>query len=157
MIEFNATFLVAMFSFVVFIMIMNAIFYRPVLNIMIKRDEYINSNHMQAKDFSDKAEQYTAQREKKLHATQDNCRQKIKDIVEETQELANEKTRAAKEQSKAKIQSKKDILTREEQTLKNTVKSTVVSDLALSITTKLLGAKVEPQSVNYEIVNKIMD
>ena len=55
MIEFNATFLVAMLSFVVFIMIMNAIFYRPILNIMRKRDEYINSNYDEAKELSEQA------------------------------------------------------------------------------------------------------
>ena len=45
MVEFNATFLIAMLSFVVFIMIMNAIFYNPILDIMRKREEYINSNY----------------------------------------------------------------------------------------------------------------
>ena len=38
MMEFNATFLIAMLSFVVFIMIMNAIFYNPILSIIRKRE-----------------------------------------------------------------------------------------------------------------------
>ena len=45
MFEFNATLIVAMISFVVFMFIMNAIFYRPILNIIKKRDDYINSNY----------------------------------------------------------------------------------------------------------------
>ena len=45
MLEFNATFIVAIISFAVFIVIMNAIFYRPILEIIKKRDDYINSNY----------------------------------------------------------------------------------------------------------------
>jgi predicted PurR-regulated permease PerM len=57
MIEFNATFLVAMFSFVLFILIMNAIFYRPILNIIRKREDYIASNTESVQKFEQKAEE----------------------------------------------------------------------------------------------------
>ena len=70
MIEFNATFIVAMLSFVLFIMIMNAIFYKPVLNIMRKREEYINSNYQEAKEFSQRAEEFNTQRNEKIKETQ---------------------------------------------------------------------------------------
>ena len=49
MFEFNATLIVAMFSFVVFMFIMNAIFYRPILNIIRKRENYVNDNYEAAK------------------------------------------------------------------------------------------------------------
>ena len=55
MIEFNATFLIAMLSFVVFILIMNAIFYQPILNIIRKRDDYIDSNYADSKELLEKA------------------------------------------------------------------------------------------------------
>ena len=74
MIEFNATFIVAMLSFVLFIMIMNAIFYKPVLNIMRKREEYINSNYQEAKEFSQRAEEFNTQRNEKIKETQAKCR-----------------------------------------------------------------------------------
>lgn len=157
MIEFNATFIVAMLSFVLFIMIMNAIFYKPILNIMRKREEYINSNYSKAKEFSQKADEFETQRNEKIQETQAECRKNIKNIVEKAQDDANVKTSEAREQAKKEIQLKKDTLNVEEQNLKNTVKSTVVSDLASSITSKLLGKEVVPQSINYEIVNKVMD
>lgn len=157
MIEFNATFIVAMLSFVLFIMIMNAIFYKPVLNMMRKREEYINSNYQEAKEFFQRAEEFNTQRNEKIKETQAKCRIDIKNIVEAAQTDANSKTSEAREDAKAKIQAKKDALNVEEQNLKNTVKSTVVNDLASSITSKLLGQEVKPQSVNYEIVNKVMD
>lgn len=157
MIEFNATFIVAMLSFVVFILIMNAIFYNPILNIMRKREEYINSNYNGAKAFAEKANEFSADRETKLQETRAKCRHNIKNIVEAAQSQASEKTHEAKEQSKVKIQSKKDVLTNDEQKLKEAVKSTVVKDLASTIASKLLGEDASVSDVNYNIVNKVMD
>lgn len=157
MIEFNATFLVAMLSFVLFIIIMNAIFYKPVLNIMRKREEYINTNYNDAKEFSQKAGELNNHRESEIKKTQAQCRIQIKYAVESVQDEANSKMSAARVESKKKIQAKKDVLLQDEQKLKDTVKSTIVKDLASSITSKLLGQEIAPQSVNYEIVNKVMD
>lgn len=157
MIEFNATFLVAMLSFVVFIIIMNAIFYNPILNIMRKREEYINNNYNDAKSFTDKASELKTKHDSSIKETKAKCRTDIKNTVENAQSEANEKTHCAREYSKSKIQSKKDILLQDEQELKSTVKSTVVKDLASTIASKLLGENSTVNDVNYEIVNKVMD
>ena len=74
MIEFNGTFLVAMLSFVVFILIMNAIFYNPILGIIRKRENYINSNYEDAKRLKNEAEEFNTTRSAKLEQTQDKCR-----------------------------------------------------------------------------------
>lgn len=139
MIEFNATFLVAMLSFVVFIMIMNAIFYRPILNVMRKREEYINSNYDEAKNNSDESQKLDAERAEKLQQTQNQCRTDIKNIVEEAQNVASKNTQDARVKVKDEIQSRKDSLTRESEALEGALKSGVVTDLASSITSKLLG------------------
>ena len=139
MIEFNATFLVAMLSFVLFIMIMNAIFYRPVLNIMRKREEYINSNYNEANSNSEEAQKLDAQRTEKIQQTQNQCRTDIKNIVEEAQNIASKNAQDARAKVKDEIQSRKDSLTRESEALEGALKSGVVTDLASSITSKLLG------------------
>lgn len=139
MIEFNATFLVAMLSFVVFIMIMNAIFYRPVLNIMRKREEYVNSNYEDAKNNSEESQKLDAQRAEKIQQTQNQCRIEIKNVVEEAQNLASKNSQDARAKVKEEIQSQKDSLTKESEALEGALKSGVVSDLASSITSKLLG------------------
>lgn len=145
MVEFNATFIIAILSFVVFIIIMNAIFYNPILNIMRKREEYINSNYDEAKDFNEKAEEYTKQYDSKIKETQNSCRMNIRNIVEEAHKKANEKTQTAREQSKIDIQARKDNLSKDEENLKNIVKNTVVKDLASTIESKLLGNKISVQ------------
>lgn len=49
MLEFNATFLVSMISFIVFIIIMNAIFYKPILGVIEEREKFINDHYNDAK------------------------------------------------------------------------------------------------------------
>lgn len=139
MIEFNATFLVAMLSFVVFIMIMNAIFYRPILNIMRKRDEYINSNYDEAKEFSEQAEKLDIKKTETIQQTQNECRAEIKNVVENAQGLASKNVQDARTEVKNEIQLKKDSLVRESEALEGVLKSSVVTDLASSITSKFMS------------------
>ncbi len=139
MIEFNATFLVAMLSFVVFIMIMNAIFYRPILNIMRKRDEYINSNYDEAKELSEQAEKLDIKKAETIQQTQNECRTEIKNVVENAQGLASRNVQDARTEVKNEIQLKKDSLVRESEALEGVLKSSVVTDLASSITSKFMS------------------
>ena len=139
MIEFNATFLVAMLSFVVFIMIMNAIFYRPILSIMRKRDEYINSNYDEAKELSEQAEKLDIKKAETIQQTQNECRTEIKNVVENAQGLASKNVQDARTEVKNEIQLKKDSLVREGEALEGVLKSSVVTDLASSITSKFMS------------------
>ena len=139
MIEFNATFLVAMLSFVVFIMIMNAIFYRPILNIMRKRDEYINSNYDESKKLSEQAEKLDIKKAETIQQTQNECWTEIKNVVENAQGLASKNVQDARIEVKNEIQLKKDSLVRESEALEGVLKSSVVTDLASSITSKFMS------------------
>jgi F-type H+-transporting ATPase subunit b len=143
MLEFNATFLIAMFSFVVFILIMNAIFYKPILNIMRKREEYINTNYEDSKRFDDTASELTIARTSKLEQTQEKCRHDVKLSVDKAQAKALEKISQVKEDTKQTIQTKKDELKEQESLIKEEIKNNVVKDLASSIVSKLSGSKIE--------------
>ena len=54
MLEFNATFFIAMFSFVIFMMIMNAILYKPLDRIVNARKDLIDKNYMKSKAAQEK-------------------------------------------------------------------------------------------------------
>ncbi len=47
--EFNATFIVSAISFIVFTIIMNAIFYKPIQKIVTERQKFIDENYEEAK------------------------------------------------------------------------------------------------------------
>ena len=137
MIEFNATFLVAMLSFVLFILIMNAIFYRPILNIIRKRENYIASNTESAQKFEQKAEELTKEHKDNIEKKQAQCRTKFKESLSKEQTKSGEKIKEAREASKNEILKQKDILIEEEKNLRTELKITVVSALASDITQKV--------------------
>lgn len=137
MLEFNATFIVAMLSFVVFIMIMNAIFYRPILNIIRKREDYMNTNYEKSKEFDKSADEYTLIRNDKISKTQDRCRKELANTVDKIQTAADIKINQAKENTKNEIQNKKNDLNKQKIQLQQTVNQTVTNELASIITDKL--------------------
>ncbi len=139
MIEFNATFIIAMLSFVVFIMIMNAIFYQPVLNIIRKREEYINSNYEESTKNDKTAKDLDESRNTQINATQAKCRKDFYTAVNKLQENSAGKIKEAKENNKTIIQTEKDRLLKEEMELQQKLQGSVVEDLANSITEKLLN------------------
>ena len=108
MFEFNATFIVAILSFTVFIMIMNTIFYRPILSIIMKRENYINSNYEDSKRFEADANEYKTTHAAKIEQIQEKCRHEFKKTVEKTQNKATDKVKMAKENSKFEILQKKE-------------------------------------------------
>lgn len=139
MIEFNATLIVAMISFVVFMFIMNAIFYRPILSIIRKREGYIESNYQDSKKISNSADEITSEYNNKLNQAKDEARHQTSVMMEEVQKVEFEKIKKAKENSKVQIQSKKDELEHDKQELKERVNTEVISQLASDITSKILG------------------
>jgi F0F1-type ATP synthase membrane subunit b/b' len=139
MIEFNATFIVAMLSFAVFILIMNAIFYNPILNMIRTREEYINSNYEDSKKLEASAEEFKQTHAQKIKETQDKCRQEFKEHINEVQTIATSEMRNARENSKMEIQNRKDKLYEKESVLNKELKDTVAKNLAQEITKKLTG------------------
>lgn len=157
MMQFNATFIVAMLSFIVFIMIMNAIFYNPILRIIRKRNDYINSNYEDAKRFDAETKEDNDTYASKIEQTQDKCRHEIRGAIASAHVVSNSKIAEARQLCKTEIQKEKDNVIQESNALKDTVKSTVVKDLASVIVKKLTGSSIDTELVNMDSVNRIMD
>ena len=56
MLEFDATAIVIAISFIVFMLIMNAIFYKPLLKLQDEREDYIENNKQQAQNYQNEAQ-----------------------------------------------------------------------------------------------------
>lgn len=136
MFEFNATFLVAMFSFVVFIMIMNMIFYKPILGIIEERENLINNNYNDAKKSTEKAQNLLDDKEKRLDETLKTSRKIITDKTREVNEASNKLLAEAKQKSKNEIQTAKDNLKTQEKSIDLTEN---IEELSDNIYKKLLG------------------
>ena len=138
MIEFNATFIVSMISFVVFIFVMNMIFYKPVLNIMRKRNEYISDNYEVAKDFSSKAEFCMAEINSAVEKEKIKSRDEAKAAIDKARKNAIDKINTNRVAANKKIQSGKEALYNDANILKKEIDETVIGDLTENLTEKIL-------------------
>ena len=87
--EFNGTFLISSISFIVFVFIMNLIFYKPIEKIVNERKNFIDDNFDEAQKNTLNSEKLINEREKKIS----EANSKGKNIMDEkTNEAKNTKT-----------------------------------------------------------------
>jgi F-type H+-transporting ATPase subunit b len=153
--EINATILVSTVSFIVFIYIMNAILYRPVIEIIEKRQNYIDKNKQEADEHQKKSKALIEDRDNKIADAQRRSR----DIVasksdalkaEKAKVLADTKQTVAEYFNEQKVsleQQRKDC----SQNMKHDI-----ADLANRLTTKLMGEGVAFDPVSDEKLDEIM-
>ena len=155
MFEFNATFLVAMISFVVFIVIMNAILYKPILSVIEERKKYIDANNNSATESKNKIQNILDDKEKRLNEASIQAKKIISDRVEKENNNALNITEKAKAESIADITSAKDELSKEANETKEILKSNI-KDLAENISYKILGENFVIENVDNEMIDKVL-
>ena len=136
--EFNATFLVSAISFLVFVFIMNKIFYAPLTDIIEKREKLVDDTLNEAKNSRDKASGILTERENKLTKARDDSKKIISSSVEKANADSKEMILKAKDDSTNEINSKKADLAAQNSDVQSRLSDTV-NELANVITTKILG------------------
>lgn len=111
--EFNATFLISAISFILFTLIMNKIFYKPLEKIMNERENFINDNLNDAKNSKDKAEFLLKDKDEKLAKSLIEARTIISKEVDATNKQSVQITAQAKQKSKEDIDLAKQTLSNE--------------------------------------------
>lgn len=152
MLQFNATFLVAMFSFILFIIIMDRILYKPISKIVNEREDFINKNYKEAQENTAETERIHKDREQKLLKSKADSRKIISEKVDAARKEAKMRTEAAVHKSREEITRAKENLNAEEVKTQEKLQSSVPA-LAEAITEKLLGQKFSID--NSELINKV--
>ena len=111
--EFNATFLISAISFILFTLIMNKIFYKPLEKIMDERENFINDNLNDAKNSKDKAEFLLKDKDEKLAKSLIEAQTIISKEVDATNKQSVQITAQAKQKSKEDIDLAKQTLSNE--------------------------------------------
>lgn len=155
MLEFNATFIIAMISFVIFILIMNWIFYKPILGVIEEREKFINDHYNHAKNSKDKADALLKDKDERLNKTLSDSRKIVSNKVEEANKNSKTLTEEAKKSSQDKIEEAKKNLSLDEKNTTEAIKNNV-KDLAENISSKILGENFGIDNVDYELVNKAL-
>jgi len=138
MLEFNATFIISIISFVVFIFIMNAIFYNPILNIIRKRDTYIEDNISSAKEFEKQIENYKEEIDNKISEENTKSRELVYKLIEKAKKSAADKINTNRLAADSKIQIKKEELKTSEQEITNELNNNYVDELSDFVIAKVM-------------------
>ena len=153
--EFNATFIVSAVSFIVFVFIMNAIFYKPLEKIVDERKKFIDDNYAQASEATNKSEFLLKDRNTKISKAGGDAR---KLMVETTDKAKNEKAELClntKNKTSEEIKAKKEELENSSKEAVENLKSSV-GLIAETISSKILGENTKISEVDNSIIDKIM-
>ncbi len=145
--EFDATFLIAVISFVVFVLIMNKIFYAPILKIMQERQNFVADNFDYARKTKEETAKHLKYHDEELEKSRTEARL---EVAQKSQQLKQERSKVISEY-KAELF---DNISKEKESLRNsaieakeTLKDSVV-DIAKGISEKLLGSDINPEWIN---------
>ena len=156
MLEFNTTFLVCMVSFVIFLLMINAILYEPLAQVVQRRKRYIEMNNQGAQDAKDNLEKIINWRKERLQKSKEVAKEVYTKVITEFKLkkdtlIEYEQNIAAKDLSGVKI--KLENVNREAKShLKNQV-----GVLASAIATKFLGYETHIETINEEVVDNILN
>ncbi len=75
--EFDATFLISVISFIVFVFIMNKIFYAPVLKIMQERQHFVDENFNTAREAKNETLTQNKIHDSQLEKTREQARNTV--------------------------------------------------------------------------------
>ncbi len=154
--EFNATFLVSAISFIMFTIIMNIIFYKPIEKIMDERQKYINDAKNDAFNSNSKADTIMKDRESRLNQSISDSKRLVAEKVNKANENSKVLTGQAKQKSQEEIASAKSNLQNEANLATNELRSKV-KDLAEVISSKVMGFDTKIENPDNELVNRILN
>ena len=136
--EFNATFLVSAISFLVFVFLMNKIFYAPLTNIINEREKLVDDTLNDAKASREQASGILTERENKLTKAREDSKKIVSSSVEKANSNSKDMIQQAKNNASDEINAKKADLQAQNSDVKSKLDNTV-NELAGVITTKILG------------------
>lgn len=153
--EFNATFIVTAISFVVFVLIMNAIFYKPLEKAVGERQKFVDDNYKEAAWAKEKSASLINDKAKKLEKTKHEAKgiisEKSENAKRQKSELAKEATKAASET----VSCAKEELEKTKTQAQEILSGEVVA-LAQNISSKILGENIALENADKELIDKIL-
>lgn len=136
--EFNATFIVSAISFIVFTLIMNAIFYKPLQSIVLERQKFVDETLEEAKQHKKKSETILKDKEKKIANTRHDAKKIIADKADEVKTKKVHLTSDAQNKAVQKIGFAKEDLQKSKDEAQG-ILCGEIKKLAEEISSKILG------------------
>ncbi len=144
---FDATFLIAVISFIVFVLIMNKIFYAPILKIMQEREALVKNNFEIAKATEEEAKKQLNYKNEMLEKSRKEAKDLILEHSQNFQEERNIRLAQHKEELYSNIANERENLRNSAIEAKEVLKEKVV-DIAKDISQIILGDVVDKNTIN---------
>ena len=153
--EFNATFLATIVSFIVFVLLMNKILYAPILNVMEQRKSFIDGNYDDAKKNEAKIEKLVQKKEEKLLEAKSEAKEIFNESVDEFKAQKDKIVEEAQILAKEEIEQSRVDLENISNETKEALKGSM-TDLANDIVEKVIGYRSEVQGFDGRTVDEIL-
>lgn len=147
--EFNATFIVAFISFIVFTFVMNSILYKPVCDIVAKRKKLVDANYEEANRNIDQKVAILLERDEKLDKAVEDAKAIIAQRTLEISQKKDSITQNAKYEAQKHIDAYNKYYDNATMQAKEFLKHETV-ELAQLISNKLLGSDEEIEPSEFE-------
>ena len=134
--EFNATFLVSIISFCLFVAIMNKILYEPISNIIKQRQDYIDGNESCANTNLEKASALTDEKEAQLQTTRGSAKEIINSEIDKAKEEKAQAKSAKQQELLQKTAEHRDNLQKEREEMSEQINKNI-DDISNAILNKL--------------------
>jgi len=156
LLEFDGTFIFALVSFIIFVILMNLILYRPILKIMNERQKFFDKNDDTVLKSKQKAADILKQKDEEILG----AKLEASDILSKNkEELKNRKESILldkKDEIKEKTAKFTENLHNEKNHAKAQLKHEVSEFVKLSVS-KILNSEINDINVSEEDVNRVME
>lgn len=146
MFEINGTLIIFVVSFIIFMLLFDALFLKPVGEAIEKRASLIKGDVEASKSLRNESDEIVSNYEKHLKQIRSEAQVIINDAVTEAQTNRNAQVGALQEKGRQKIQAARETLEKEKSTLLDGMVDQEI-ELVKMITTKLIGT---PQAVTLD-------
>lgn len=153
--EFNATFLVTIISFIVFVYLMNKILYLPIQKVVTEREDFVDSNLSAAESNNIKAKELSDNREQKILTARNDARNVYIKSLNGYKKQKDEFIHNAQEEVKNELNQAFEGLEKLSNETKEGLKGKM-TDLANDIVEKMLGYRSEVPYFDNEKVDRIL-
>ena len=153
--EFSATFLATIVSFIVFVFLMNKVLYAPILNVMEARKNFIADNLKTAEKNNAKSKKLAEKREEKLLEAKEDAKEAFQETIEEFKTQGDKVIADAQEIANDNVEQSKIELENISNEAKQSLKGSMV-DLANDIVEKVIGYRSEVQGFDDRTVDEIL-
>ncbi len=139
--DFDATLPMMALQFVILILVLNAIFYKPLGRAIDEREDYVRNTEKEARDRLTRSEELAEKYERELGETRVKARDTIAKARAEATKIANQKVAEAQQEAVKERESAQAEIDRERQEALASLEGQV-DDLSRQILEKLVGREL---------------